>query len=506
MKTAVPVLGLIAVGLCATSALVMAHQESGASRSAATKSLVAAYSFSDPAATGMRFADRSGHRGMAVGHNVRRAEGRFGRGLAFNGKNSSLTVAGRPVLDLSEAMTLSAWVKPQAANGTRTIVARLGRGGATYAVHATTGKGGPGGEALVARGTKRVAVPDDLPAREVDARRPHLRRLAPAPLPERRGGRLGRGRRQHPGRERPAADRRPGARRRVVQGRPRRGPRLQPRAEHGGDPPRHAPHARQAGPGRGAAPGPAAPPGPSASGVPAPSGDLPGWRQIFLEDFTQNVASWGSCSTYDQGRACSSLPEPLRSKWWAYPSSYQDTREKNNGDGGHYEPRNLSISNGMLQWPMRRVNGETEGAAPAPKIGPRAYGRYAVRFRMESAPGFKVAWLFWRASGSWGEIDFPEGELDGGICAFNHAQSGGNAFARCANTPMAGAWHTAVIEWTPGRITYYLDDQQFGTTTSEVPGMPMNWILQSETSLDGPPPNGTSANIYVNWVAAWAPA
>jgi beta-glucanase (GH16 family) len=155
---------------------------------------------------------------------------------------------------------------------------------------------------------------------------------------------------------------------------------------------------------------------------------------------------------------------------------------------------------------MRRENGETQGAAPSPKVGPRTYGRFAVRFRMESAPGFKVAWLFWRASGSWGEIDFPEGELDGGICAFNHAQSGGNAFARCTNTPMAGAWHTAVVEWTSGRITYYLDDQQFGTTTSEVPNMPMNWILQSETSLDGPPPNGTSANIYVDWVAAWAPA
>ena len=69
--------------------------------------------------------------------------------------------------------------------------------------------------------------------------------------------------------------------------------------------------------------------------------------------------------------------------------------------------------------------------------------------------------------------------------------------SRAANSPMAGAWHTAVVEWTPGRITFLLDDQQFGTTTSEVPGMPMNWILQSETSLDGPPPNGTSANIYV---------
>ena len=64
----------------------MAHQEA-ASRSAAT-SLVAAYSFSDPAVTGMRFADRSGHRGLAVGRTVRRAEGRFGADLAFNGKRA----------------------------------------------------------------------------------------------------------------------------------------------------------------------------------------------------------------------------------------------------------------------------------------------------------------------------------------------------------------------------------------------------------------------------------
>ena len=112
----------------------------------------------------MRFADRSGNRGLAVGRNVRRAEGRFGRGLAFNGKSSSLTVSGRPVLDLDDAMTLSAWVKPQSARGTRTIVARLGRGGAAYAVHAATAKGGPGGEARLARGTRAgSSVPEDLP-------------------------------------------------------------------------------------------------------------------------------------------------------------------------------------------------------------------------------------------------------------------------------------------------------------------------------------------------------
>ncbi len=258
-------------------------------------------------------------------------------------------------------------------------------------------------------------------------------------------------------------------------------------------------------------PPPGRPPPPaegrSASGVPAPSGDLPGWRQIFIEDFTQNVASWGDCSTWDQGRNCPSLPEPLRSKWWAYPSSYQDTREKNNGDGGHYQPRNLSISNGMLQWPMRRVNGETEGAAPSPKIGPRAYGRFAVRFRMESAPGFKVAWLFWRPSVSWGEIDFPEGELDGGICAFTHGQSGGRrlrALRQHADGGRAGTRRSSSGRRAGSR--FLLDDQQFGTTTSEVTGIAHELDAPVGDLARRPPAERHSANIYVDWVAAWAPA
>ena len=53
---------------------------------------------------------------------------------------------------------------------------------------------------------------------------------------------------------------------------------------------------------------------------------------------------------------------------------------------------------------------------------------------------------------------------------------------------------------------FSLDDKVIGTSTSGVPSTPMNWLLQSETSLDGPPANGAVANIYVDWVAAWAPA
>jgi hypothetical protein len=104
---------------------------------------------------------------------------------------------------------------------------------------------------------------------------------------------------------------------------------------------------------RGERPAASAPPAPGPSGEAAPTGDLPGWRQIFLDDFTQDVASWGDCDfdLPEAARTCSRLPEPYRSKWWAYPSHYKDTRENRDGNGGFYEPSNLSMADGTLRAP-----------------------------------------------------------------------------------------------------------------------------------------------------------
>jgi len=486
------------------TAIVLAGQSDTPKRSDARPGLVAYYAFNDSPKSRNLFADRSGGHRPAVGRNVRRAAGKFGRGLGFNGRSSSLSVANRPSLDLTTGMTLEAWVKPQAKDGKRPILARIGRGGNSYAVLAATPRGGMAGEAQVGRSSARVGVSGDLPlgkwthvALTYDGARMRLFQnageVASTPVagaiddskgPLRIGGRVyGGGWFKGIIDEVRVYSRALGAAeiRKDMKTRPAK---LEPSA---------------------ATAPPAAPGAPGASGVPAPSGDLPGWRQIFLDDFTQNVSSWGNCSTYDQGRTCASLPEPYRSKWWAYPTSYQDTREKNNGDGGFYDPRNLSMQDGLLKMVMRRENGTTQAVAPSPKVGPRTYGRFAIRWRMDPTPGYKVAWMLWRASGSWGEIDFPEGDLDGTISAFMHKPSGQDAFTtRVAQG--GSAWHTSVVEWTPGKVQFFLDDQSIGTSTSSVPDFPMNWLLQSETSLDGPPANGSVANIYVDWVAAWAPA
>ena len=93
-------LGLVSLGLCAGAAGFIISQGAGAGPATGPQGLVAYYGFDESAAKGMRFLDRSGNRNPAVGRNVRRVEGKVGKGLAFNGKTSSLSVADRTSLDL----------------------------------------------------------------------------------------------------------------------------------------------------------------------------------------------------------------------------------------------------------------------------------------------------------------------------------------------------------------------------------------------------------------------
>lgn len=142
--------------------LVTAFAGGAAAAPAAKKGLVASYGFNEGASKGLRFGDYSGKGNGARGNRVRRVKGKFGKGLAFNGRDSFLSVRNRPSLDLSRGMTLQAWVKPQAKSGKRTILAKLGKGTSAYALNAATHTGGAQGEADLGR--RAVAgTPEDLP-------------------------------------------------------------------------------------------------------------------------------------------------------------------------------------------------------------------------------------------------------------------------------------------------------------------------------------------------------
>jgi putative cell wall-binding protein len=234
----------------------------------------------------------------------------------------------------------------------------------------------------------------------------------------------------------------------------------------------------------------------TSSGVPAPVGDLPGWKQIFVDDFGGAVP-------------LGSFPVSSNGRWSSYGWGARDTSR----NGVYSTPRVVSVANGVLRKHLHYADGDYHVAALMPVLPDggvnQLYGRYAVRFRADAVEGYKVAWLLWPQSERWpadGEIDFPEGDLTGSMCAFMHrtgATSGSDQDAYCTTTGFRD-WHTAVIEWAPGSVKFFLDGRLIGHSTSRVPNTPMRWVLQTETRLGGgPPPPSAAGNVEIDWVAIW---
>ena len=227
------------------------------------------------------------------------------------------------------------------------------------------------------------------------------------------------------------------------------------------------------------------------SGIAMPVGDLPLWRQVFTENFTTDVAP-------------GQFPGPYSSRWTSY-NGFRDT-----SGVGYYDQSIISTHDGMLDLHLQTRDGRPLGAAPVPLVtgqwGGQTYGRFSVRFKADPLTGFGTGWLLWPDSEKWneGEIDFPEGALDGTIHAYNHCV--GDAARLCMQSDTGVSyldWHTATIEWTPERITYLLDDLVVASTEGSVPQTPMHWVLQTATTGVRPAPSA-QGHVWVDWVVIYA--
>jgi beta-glucanase (GH16 family) len=257
-----------------------------------------------------------------------------------------------------------------------------------------------------------------------------------------------------------------------------------------------------------------------------PIGDVPGWHQVFADNFAnENVplggfsgCSWPTGAPITQVHCAGLAAHPtVEAKWFAYPDGWSDTT----GNGTYYPSKVISIQNGLMNLHIHTetIRGVIQHmvSAPVPKIplgsgslGGLLYGRYSVRFRADSLHGYKTAWLLWPDSNIWpqgGEIDFPEANLDGAIVAFMHhrnATSGSEQDAYPTSVTY-NSWHTATIEWAPTSCRFTLDGSVIGTSSSLIPNVPMHWVLQTETALDGSvPDNATAGDVQIAWVVAYA--
>lgn len=233
------------------------------------------------------------------------------------------------------------------------------------------------------------------------------------------------------------------------------------------------------------------------SGETMPVGDLPGWQQVFQDDFRTDVP-------------LGSFPQTVGARWSAYAEGWRDTSKN-----GTYSPSQvISVQNGMMDLHLRNANGVHLVAAPGPRLpgpgtqGGQLYGRYAVRYRADPIPGYKLAWLLWPDSEDWsdGEIDFPEGSLGGNTMAFMHHRGKPVEQDRFTSAARLQDWHTAVIEWTPDSVRFLLDGAGVGESTDRrlIPRVPMHWVLQTETSSGGRRPAADgSGHVQIDWVTAY---
>lgn len=236
----------------------------------------------------------------------------------------------------------------------------------------------------------------------------------------------------------------------------------------------------------------------------APTGDLTNWTLVKVEDFNTD-ATLGQFGTV------------YGSEWTGYDGAEDTSRNLGRpvGQRGVYDTtQTVTVHDSVLDIHLH-YDGSFWCAALEP-IGwtGQTYGRYAARFRAEGTSnltGYKTAWLLWPASGQWveGEIDFPEGDLNGTIHGFSHQVDGDpniNAYS-VSTSETYDDWHVAVIEWRPGSLTFIMDGVTLGSTTdsSAIPYTPMVWVLQTETWLSATaPPTTSEGNVYIDWLAQWS--
>ncbi|MGP3979416.1 glycoside hydrolase family 16 protein [Streptomyces sp. 8N114] len=254
-----------------------------------------------------------------------------------------------------------------------------------------------------------------------------------------------------------------------------------------------------------------------------PSGDCGKFRQVFAENFSGDTVPVGSFSDCDHNvdtadAYCGGLSGEYRKNWWAYPTGWYDTAHPNNHSngndrkmGGEYRAdKTVSVSpsgydgTGTMKVDMYRPQTGDDnyvGTVVPRKCMDRAYGKYTERFKVTRMdPGFKAAHLFYEDPH---EMDFPEagGNFnDDKISAFTHPSE--------ENVDTGASWttpHTTSIEWTPGKVKYFLDGKLVKTATRDISSSPMDWALQNESALSGAyADRGAHAAIETTWVTCYS--
>ncbi|MBN9795399.1 hypothetical protein DMP17_43475 [Pseudonocardia sp. TMWB2A] len=169
---------------------------------------------------------------------------------------------------------------------------------------------------------------------------------------------------------------------------------------------------------------------------------------------------------------------------------------------GRRTPDAAAVADGVLT-----ITGDSQGntAGMAWKEGSQQYGRWEGRVRAPVGdPSYNALLLLWPTAENWpegGELDFME--------MMDPSRQKTNAFFHYGadNSQVEGSveidatqWHNWALEWTPDRITAYVDGEKwFETTEQKVqPPGPMHLCIQLDWFPKGG--SGKETQMQVDWV------
>lgn len=296
---------------------------------------------------------------------------------------------------------------------------------------------------------------------------------------------------------------------------------------------------------------PPTPTGTNPSGTAMPVGNLPGWDQIFADDFATPLAygAWPQNSGTGNGK----------DQWTNWNAPYDGAADTSgqgirsvstfcvgpnkSGDGSSV-PASVLDTWQHLGLPSEPYPGQYVSGVCLPSVsgygynGGREYQRITFAARAAKTPGFKWVPLLWNDSETGNEeIDCPEGDFSENITqisvhfpngnqqVFYLNSEGGYSYANPSDDGFAGfanfdptVWHVYDQLWTPGSYQLYIDGvlylatvngetfDQFGENNIVVTisAVSMHWVLQTETSTFGYSPTAASSgHVQFDWVTIY---
>jgi beta-glucanase (GH16 family) len=213
------------------------------------------------------------------------------------------------------------------------------------------------------------------------------------------------------------------------------------------------------------------------------------FTQVFFDDFNGNSLDRGNWKALYQGG------------YWNGMFSWEHDQ--------------LEVGDGKLTIATEREGGGWVSGGLSTIPDGVTYGSVEFRARFDEGQGTSAAVLLWPSSNEWTD------EVD--IIETNRAERDGFAFTNHGDPNVSldiegvdlTQWHDYRLDWTPGSLKLFIDGEERGHITTDVPDQPMSIGLQghvhgaNESWFGGAPDGSTPDRVEteIDWVrlSSWTP-